>query len=366
MKLSRLIQVSVKELIQLRRDRVTLALIVGIPVIQILLFGYAIDTDVRHLPTAVVDESGTRESRDLVVRFRNTTYFDPVAVSPDYTLAHSLLMSEKVGVALIIPEDYARRLNRQEEAEIQVILDASDPMTVSSAMDAASSLVAAESARLSGIEPRVTLSRRAWYNPDLSSSRYIVPGLVAVILTLTLVLMTVLSVTRENERGTMEMIITTPVQKVEFLVGKLVPYFFIGYFELTLVLLIARFIFEVPVRGSLPALYLISSVFITANLAMGLLLSTLAKNQLQAMQMAFFFFLPTILLSGFMFPVSAMPAPAQWVAEVIPATHYLKMVRGTLLKAFPAETLLPHLWPQVIFLIVVMSLALLRFRKRLA
>jgi len=355
-----------KEFIQLRRDRVTLAMIVGIPVVQILLFGYAIDTDVRHLPTAVVDASGSRESRDLVAHFRNTTYFDPVAVSPDEALAKSLLLGEKVGVALVIPVDYAKRIRREEPAEIQLILDASDPLTVSSAMDAAANVTLNESFALAGSQPRLTLARRAWYNPDLASSRYIVPGLLAVILTLTLVLMTVLSITRENERGTMEMIITTPVRKMELLLGKLLPYFFIAYFEFTLVLLIARLVFDVPIHGSLPALYLFSSVFIMANLATGLLLSTLARNQLQAMQMAFFFFLPTILLSGFMFPLAAMPKPIRFVAQVIPATHYLRMVRATLLKGMPPHELLPRLWPQVVFLVVVLSLALLRFRKRLA
>jgi len=366
MKISRLLEVSFKEFIQLRRDRVTLAMIIGIPVFQILLFGYAIDTDVRHLPTAIVDQSGTRESRDLVAGFRNTTYFDPVAISPDEAQADAMLLDEQVGVALVIPHDYAKRIHRGETAEVQLLLDASDPLSVSSAMDAASSVVLDKSNRLSGEGPRLTMARRAWYNPDLESSRYIVPGLLAVILTLTLVLMTVLSITRENERGTMEMMITTPVRKIELLVGKMLPYFGIAYFEFTLVLLIARFIFGVPIRGNLVALYLYSSVFIMANLSTGLLLSTLARNQLQAMQMAFFFFLPTVLLSGFMFPLSAMPVPIQAVSEIIPATHYLKMVRATLLKGLPAAGLLPRLWPQVAFLVVVLSLALLRFRKRLA
>jgi len=361
-----MLQVSLKEFIQLRRDRVTLGLIIGIPIIQVLLFGYAIDTDVRHLPTAVLDASGTRESRDLIAAFRNTTYFDPVAISPDGAIAESMLLDEQVGVALVIPEDFAKRLHREEPAEVQLLLDASDPMSVTSAMDAASSVILDRSLRAAGGGPRLSLARRAWYNPDLESSRYIVPGLLAVILTLTLVLMTVLSVTREQERGTMEMLITTPVRKGELLLGKLLPYFGIAYFEFTLVLLIARFIFDIPIRGNLAALYAYSSVFIMANLAIGLFISTLAKNQLQAMQMAFFFFLPTILLSGFMFPLSAMPKPVQFVARLIPATHYLKMVRGTLLKGLPMELLLPRLWPQVVFLVVVLTLALLRFRKRLA
>ncbi|MBI3450659.1 MAG: ABC transporter permease [Acidobacteria bacterium] len=366
MSLTRLLHVSRKEFIQLRRDRVTLALIIGIPIVQILLFGYAIDTDVRHLPTAIADASGTRESRDLVARFRNTTYFDPIATAPDESVARSMLLREEVGVAIVIPHDYARRVHREEPAEVQVLLDASDPMSVSAAMDAASAVALDQSLRLSGEAPRVTLARRAWYNPDLESSRYIVPGLLAVILTLTLVLMTVLSVTREQERGTMEMIITTPVGKVEFLFGKLLPYLGIAYFELTIVLAIARFVFAVPIHGSVAALYLFSSVFIVANLATGLLLSTLAKNQLQAMQMAFFFFLPTVLLSGFMFPLSAMPRPIQLVSRVIPATHYLRMVRAMLLKGLPAEAVVPRLWPQLAFLVVVLALAVARFRKRLA
>jgi ABC-2 type transport system permease protein len=361
-----MLQVSLKEFIQLRRDRVTLGLIIGIPVFQILLFGYAIDTDVRHLPTAVVDASGTRESRDLIAAFRNTTYFDPIAISPDGALADSMLLGERVSVALVIPEDYAKRLHREEPTAVQLLLDASDPLSVSSAMDAASSVTLDQSLRAAGIRPRVSLARRAWYNPDLESSRYIVPGLLAVILTLTLVLMTVLSVTREQERGTMEMIITTPVRKVELILGKILPYFFIAYFEFTLVLLIARFVFDVPIRGDITALYAYSSVFIMANLATGLLISTIAKNQLQAMQMAFFFFLPTILLSGFMFPLAAMPRPVRIVAAIIPATHYLRMVRGTLLKGLPTASLLPRLGPQVLFLVVVLTLALLRFRKRLA
>jgi len=366
MSLSRLRHVSRKEFIQLRRDRVTLGLIVGIPIVQMLLFGYAIDTDVRHLPTAVADASGTRESREFVARLRNTTYFDPVATAPDASVASSMLLREEADVAIVIPHDFARRIQRDEPAEVQVLLDASDPLSVSAAMDAASAVALDQSIRLSGEPPRVTVARRAWYNPDLESSRYIVPGLLAVILTLTLVLMTVLSVTREQERGTMEMIITTPVAKREFLFGKLLPYFGIAYFELTVVLLISRFIFAVPIHGSVAALYLFSSVFILANLATGLLLSTLAKNQLQAMQMAFFFFLPTILLSGFMFPLSAMPRPVQFVSRVIPATHYLRMVRGLLLKGLPAEAVAPRLWPQLAFLVVVLTLAIARFSKRLA
>jgi ABC-2 type transport system permease protein len=257
---------------------------------------------------------------------------------------------------------------------VRLVLDGSDPQTVASATNTAASLIAARSGRLliermaaSGLAPYepIRLEPSTWYNPDLRTAIYIVPGLVGVILTMTMVMLTAMAIARERERGTLEQLIVSPVKSVELIIGKILPFIVIGYLQMTLILLLGRFVFDVPVVGSLPLLYLLSLLFIAANLALGLFFSTLAQTQQQAMQMSFFFILPNILLSGFMFPFEAMPQPAQWIAEALPLTHFLRVVRGIVLRGAGLDDLTQEAWQMAAILGVLVLLASLRFRKKL-
>jgi ABC-2 type transport system permease protein len=368
-----------KELRQLRRDRMTIAMMVVIPLMQLMLFGYAINTDVRHMPTIIYDQDHSAESRDLYRSLEATGFYDILGEVRDYEEIEGALRSGTAKVALVIPSRYASNIKRGRRTTVQLIVDGSDPQTVASATNTAAALIAARSSELAlakvsaggggsahgRVEP-ISIEPNTWYNPDLRTAVYIVPGLIGVILTMTMVMLTAMAIARERERGTLEQLIVSPVKNVELVVGKILPYVIIGYVQITLILLAGRVIFAVPFLGSGVLLYALSFVFIAANLALGLFFSTIAKTQQQAMQMSFFFLLPNILLSGFMFPFEAMPKPAQWLSQALPLTHFLRIVRGITLKGSGFRDAAPELlWLTGILLLLVM-MASLRFSKKIA
>jgi ABC-2 type transport system permease protein len=371
----RLLAVAHKELLQLRRDRMTLGMMVGIPVMQLLLFGYAINTDVRHIATVVYDQDQSKESRDLLRRMEATGFYDFVGAVRDYGEIARALRANRAHVALVVPPRFGERLRAGGSVRVQLVVDGSDPQTVASAENTAASLTATRSLEIlserlaraaapSSVAP-VSLEPTTWYNPELKTAIYVVPGLVGVILTMTMTMLTAMAIARERERGTLEQLIVSPVRRIELIVGKIVPYIGIGYVQMSLVLLFGHLVFHVPIQGSLPLLYLLSSVFIAANLAIGMFFSTVAQTQQQAMQMSFFFLLPNILLSGFMFPFEAMPVPAQWLSQALPLTHFLRIVRGITLKgAAFGDISLELLWLGVILCVLVL-LSSGRFRKKL-
>jgi ABC-2 type transport system permease protein len=358
-----------KELIQMVRDRLTLAIMIWIPVVQLLMFGYAIQTDVRHIPTIVLDESRTPESRDLIAAFQNTGSFRIIGQVDGRSALDAAIASGRAQAGIIVPDDYPRRLQRGVTATVQVIVDASDPLSSQSALAAAGGVGQARSlAILTGAGQRaipVDIRVRPRYNPGLRSPNYIVPGLVGVILTLTLVLVTAMAIVRERERGTLEQLIVTPISRTELMLGKIIPYIGVGIIQMTAVLTLGRFVFDVPLSGSLVLLYAISLIFVVASLSFGLFISTLVKSQQQAMQLSFFFVMPNILLSGFMFPRAAMPRLFQWIGLMLPLTHYLEVLRGILLKGVGLESL----WPQTValagFAVGLIFLAVRRFHKTL-
>jgi ABC transporter DrrB family efflux protein len=371
---TRALVIAWKELLQLRRDRMTLAMMVMLPLLQLMLFGYAINTDVRHMPTVVYDQDQSRASRELQRSLVATGYYDVIGHVAGYGEIERSLREGAARVALVIPVDYAKDLARGTTASLQLIVDGSDPQTVASATNTAASLVNARALelmvqRLSVGNPGALVPLRiepnTWYNPDLRTAVYVVPGLIGVILTMTMVMLTAMAIARERERGTLEQLIVSPVKPVELVLGKILPFIVIGYVQMTLILLAGRLLFRVPLQGSLGLLYVLAFVFIAANLALGLFFSTLAKTQQQAMQMSFFFLLPNILLSGFMFPFEGMPKPAQFMAQGLPLTHFLRIVRTITLKGGGfVDVRLELLWLAAI-LGALIVLASLRFRKKL-
>ncbi len=365
-----------KELLQLRRDRMTLAMMVVLPVLQLLLFGYAINTDVRHIPLVVYDQDQSAQSRDLARSLVATGFYDLAGEVRSYDEIERAMRTGSAKVALVVPPKFASDLQKGTPAQVQLVVDGSDPQTVASATNTAASLVTARAmtmmlARIArstgGVATAVPLSLEpaTWYNPELRTAVFIVPGLIGVLLTMTMVMLTAMALARERERGTMEQLIVSPVKPVEIVVGKIIPYVGIGYVQMTLILLAGWFVFQVPVIGSLPLLYALAFVFIAANLAVGLFFSTIARTQQQAMQMSFFFLLPNILLSGFMFPWEAMPRPAQMLSQALPLTHFLRIVRGIVLKGSSFQDLRTELLQLVVILTVLVTFASLRFRKKL-
>lgn len=369
MNLRRLWAIMLKELRQLRRDRITLAMIVGIPVMQLLLFGYAINLNLRHLDAGVADQANSAASRALVQDMVATGVITPrsEAYTPDQLM--QALRRGEISVGIVVPADFERRRFDGREA-VQVLVDGSDTVVQSAAIQLAQ--VPLDTRPTSNTRPlregsiaSGPISVTSFYNPQRRSAVNIVPGLIGVILTMTLVMFTAVAVVRERERGNMELLIATPVSRSELMVGKVLPYAAIGLLQTTLVLVLGTWLFQVPIRGSLLDIYLAAVLLVMANLALGLLISTRARSQFQAMQMTLFLFLPSILLSGFMFPFAGMPRPVQWLAEVLPLTHFLRLVRGIMLRGAP----LWELWPDALalpaFIGVMMTLAILRFRKRL-
>jgi len=351
----------------MRRDRMTFAMMIGIPVIQLLLFGYAINTNPRALPTAVLAGDAGPYVRSLMTALHYSGYFKIVAQPGSEKEASSLLNSGRVQFVITIPSDFERQLMRGEKPALLVEADATDPIATGSAL-AVLPEVAAAVARDQGISvraPPFSIIVHKRYNPEGETRYNIVPGLMGVILTMTMVMITAVAITRERERGTMEYLLSTSVRPAELMFGKIVPYILVGYIQITLILLAAILFFHVPVFGSIALLYGMASVFILANLCMGITFSTLAGNQMQALQMSFFFFLPSILLSGFMFPFRGMPDWAQAIGEVLPLTHFLRLVRGIMLKGNGFSMAWEHLWPIAVFALIALVVALKRFHETL-
>ena len=374
MNLRRLFSIVVKELRQLRRDRVTLAMIVGIPVMQLVLFGYAINLNLRGLSAAIADEAGTAGSRALVMDMLATGVIRPVAVARTPQELMTLLQRGHISVGIAIPPDFERRRIDGREA-VQVLVDGSDTVVQSAALQLAqtpldsSDAAAAKASTQRQFGPDQVVPNQisvvAFYNPERRSAINIVPGLIGVILTMTMVLFTGVSIVRERERGNMELLIATPLSRSELMVGKVLPYAAIGLIQTTVVLALGVWLFQVPVRGSVFDVYIAAVLLILANLTLGLLISTKAQSQFQAMQMTFFVFLPSILLSGFMVPFAGMPTVIQWLAEVLPLTHFLRIIRGVMLRGAHLFELWPDVLALLAFTAVMMTLAILRFRKRL-
>ncbi|MFC1777304.1 ABC transporter permease [Pseudomonadota bacterium] len=361
--LQRILAVVRKEVRQLRRDRLTFGMIVGIPVIQLLMFGYAINMDVRNLEAAVADLSATSASRQIVMDMSQTQIIDVVKqVSSASELEH-LMRQGKISVGIYIPPDFDRRLHQADRSAMQLLVDGSDTVVQGAAAQLAQ---VAQQSRTSPYNDRPpVMELRTYYNPERRSPVNTVPGLIGVILTMTMILFTAVAIVRERERGNLEMLITTPVKTPELMLAKITPYVFIGLIQVSLVLLLGHLLFQVPMAGSLLDTYIITLVFIVANLALGLLISTLVSTQFQAMQLSFFVLLPSILLSGFMFPFAGMPRPAQIIAEALPLTHFIRLIRGVMLRGASLQELAGELYILGGFIVVLMTLAIMRFSKRL-
>jgi ABC-2 type transport system permease protein len=371
--LQRFWAVVLKEFIQMRRDRLTFGMMVGIPMVQLILFGYAINSNPKHLPTAIYAADNSPFSRTIVWALRNSSYFDLTREAHSAAEIQNWLAEGKVQFAVTVPVDFSRKLLRGEKPELLLEADATDPSAVGFAQAAVSQLattvinrdLTGPLTRLRASAPPFNLVTHQHYNPESISQYNIVPGLIGVMLTMTMIIITGLAITRERERGTMENLLSTPVHPGEVIVGKIVPYIMVGYVQVTLVLLAAKFLFDVPFIGSVPLLVALTFLFIVANLAVGITFSTIAKNQLQAVQMAFFFFLPSLLLSGYMFPFRGMPGWAQDLGECLPLTHFLRIVRGILLKGNGLAECVPDLWPIALFVAVMLAIAVKRYRQTL-
>lgn len=361
-----------KEFIQIRRDRRTLAMVLLMPLFQLLIFGYAIATDVRNVSTAIWDSSRTPESRALISSFEQSGYFTIRYLAESYADMTRLIDSGRAKVGLVIPADYATQLQRNETATVQLLLDGSDPSISIQTLAGANLIAQAKTIEIvgerfgsRGLQLPLELRPRVWYNPDMESVIFNVPGLVGIILQMLTTLLTAFAIVRERELGTMEQLIVTPIRPLELIIGKLLPYIAIAYADVILVLATAMLFFGMPMRGSLPLLLALCSVFLMFSLGIGLLISTVSSSQFQAMQMSFMTLLPTILLSGFIFPIEAMPIGAQWLSAVVPLTYFLRIVRGIVLKGVGIE----YLWTDVAVLAAIGSITLLasaaRLRQRL-
>ncbi len=362
-----------KEFIQMRRDRLTFAMMFGIPIIQLILFGYAINTDPKHLPMAILSTDNSQFIRSFAHALEQSQYFTVVDQFEHEEEARQALARGDVQFVLNLPSDFSQRLVRGERPPMLLEVDATDPSAVSSAVQVVNDVARSAFDRdLEGPLQKLTaqpgpaeLRIHLMYNPDRLTQYNIVPGLMGVVLTMTMVVITALAVTRERERGTMESLLATPAIPIEVMTGKIIPYIVVGYVQVTVILLAARVLFQVPMVGNLGLLYLGALCFIAATLAVGITISTLATNQLQAMQMSFFFFLPSLLLSGFMFPFRGMPEWAQTLGETLPLTHFLRVLRGIMLKGNGFADSWPDLWPILAFGVVVMAFGAMRYRKTL-
>jgi ABC-2 type transport system permease protein len=361
--LSRLFAITKKEVRQMRRDRLTFGMIVGIPVIQMLLFGYAINTDVRNLRTAIVDQANTHLSRQFVEELRETQVVSIVARADTPAQLEEFMRMGEISVGVVIPADFGRRVMDPDRPAVHLLVDGSDP-TISGVANQLRVMPILFDTRPME-PPGNNVEVRPYYNPEGRTPVNIIPGLMGVILTLTMMLFTAVAIVRERERGNLELLINTPVSSAELMIGKVLPYIVIGMIQLALILVVGDALFQVPMRGSVVDLYFAAGAFIAANLALGLLISTVAKTQFQAMQMTFFVLLPSILLSGFVFPFDGMPRFAQILGEILPVTHFIRLTRGIMLRDAALMELYPELIALGIFTVVAMTLAGLRFTKRL-
>jgi ABC-2 type transport system permease protein len=357
--ITRLFAVIVKELRQLRRDRLTFGMILGIPTLQLLLFGYAINLDIRHIDAAIVDQAQTVHSREIVAALNATgiLHLRSVATTPEQL--NVLLRKGRINIGIVLPSDLERRLETRDRPALQVMVDGSDQTVQSAARQLAAMPLPGVRSNYQGVEVV------NFYNPERRAPVNTVPGLIGVILTMTLVMFTAIALVRERERGNMEMLIATPVSPWELTLGKVLPFVAIGLIQVTVVLLLGKIVFSVPVRGQLIEVYVAALLFIMANLSLGILLSTLAKSQFQAMQLAFFVFLPQILLSGFMFPYAGMPPAAQWISEMLPMTHFIRLIRGIMLRGAGLSDLPMDMLALAIIATVLLVISTLRISKRL-
>lgn len=371
----RLGAIIIKEFVQLARDRRTLAMVLLMPVMQLLLFGYAITTEVERLPTIVLDQSRSQESRTLLQRFVNSRFFDIRAEAQDLSAVERAIARGAMRVGIVIPPDFDDAMQAGRTAQVQVLVDASDPLVARSALSTAEAIgqvgsleivtrrLAEAGAPVRGVPLEVRT--RAWYNPDMRSVNFMVPGLLAVILSMLTLMLTAIAIVRERELGTLEQLVATPIRKSELMLGKILPYVVLGYLDITLALLIGVLWFRVPIHGSLLLLYALTLVFYMATLGQGILISTVSRTQRQAMQAAFFVFLPTLLLSGFMFPREGMPVVIQWIGYVIPLTYFLVIVRGIILKGVGLPELMSQIVPLAVLGAIFFTVSVGRFQKRL-
>jgi ABC-2 type transport system permease protein len=369
----RFLAILIKEFRQVRRDRLTFGMMVGVPIIQLILFGFAINSDPKHLPMALIDADRSEFSRSFVAGLENSSYFEITQRAAGEKDGDEMLAKGVVQFVLTIPPGFSRKLIRGEQPVMLLAADATDPAATGNALAALAGIGQRAIGRelvgpLSNLKPaaepfEIRVQRR--YNPEGLTRYNVVPGLIGVILTMTMVMMTALAMTRERERGTMENLLATPALPIEVMIGKIVPYILIGYVQVIVILIAARLLFDVPMVGSLALLSAVLIVFIAANLAVGFTFSTIARNQLQAMQLTFFFFLPSMLLTGFMFPFRGMPEWAQTIGEALPLTHFLRIVRGILLKGNGIGEVATHLWPIALFMLVAGIVALKRYRQTL-
>jgi ABC-2 type transport system permease protein len=363
----------VKEFVQMRRDRLTFGMMIGIPLVQLILFGLVINSDPKHLPTAVVLADRGMQGRTLLYGIQNSGYFELVRLVGTESEGHDLLARGEVQFVINIPVNFTRDLLRGDQPAVLVEADATDPAATSNAIGSLNRVLTTALlndlkgplAFLAASAAPIDLRIHPHYNPEAITQYNIVPGLMGVVLTMTMVVITGLAITRERERGTMENLLSMPTRPIEVMIGKIVPYILVGYIQLSLILLASRFLFHVPMVGSVGLLLAVALLFIAANLAVGLTFSTVAQNQLQAMQMSFFFFLPSLLLSGFMFPFRGMPSWAQVIGEIFPLTHFLRIVRGILLKGNGLEDIAQQMWQISLFTVVVLTIGVMRYRQTL-
>lgn len=371
--LSRWWSIVLKEFLQLMRDRVTLRMITMIPIMQMLLFGYAINSDPKQMPTAIIAADHSEFTRTFIAAMKASDYFDIVAELPNEEAGRAALAQGKVLFVLNIPANFTRDLLRGQRPALLVEADATDPTATAMALGALPQLVQSVSvkdlkgplAKFSGGAPAFDVQVHRLYNPEGISQYNVVPGLMGVVLSMTLVMMTGLAMTRERERGTMENLLATPVTPIEVITGKIMPYIAIGLLQSSIILLGARFMFHVPFAGSIIAIYLAALLFIAASLTVGITLSSIAQNQLQAMQLTIFYFLPNMLLSGFMFPFQGMPKWAQFIGNLLPLTYFNRLIRGILLKGNGLADLWPSIWPLLLFTVLVMGIAVRFYRRTL-
>ena len=362
-----------KEFIQMRRDRLTFIMMMGIPLLQLILFGFAINVNPRHLPADIIMGDNGPQGRTLLYAFKNTSYFDFVRLLKTEAEGRDALARGEAQFVINIPENFSRDLLRGDRPSILIEADATDPSATGYALSSVNALLTTALqndlkgplAYLNGATGPFDLQVHSLYNPEINTQYNIVPGLMGVILTMTMIMITGLAITRERERGTMENLLSMPTRPLEVLVGKITPYIIVGYIQLGLILFMAYFLFGVPILGSVPLLLAAAFVFIAANLALGIMFSTIAQNQLQAMQMAFFVFLPSILLSGYLFPFRGMPVWAQAIGEVLPLTHFLRIARGILLKGNGLWDIIPEIWPIALFAVIALTIGVKRYRQTL-
>lgn len=355
----------------MRRDKMTLGLVFMIPLVQLLLFGFAIQTEVKHIPTVVFDQSLTAESRELLEAFSASGYFDVEYVVNQYSDVNKMIDSGKAKVGIVFPPDFATSVNRGVSASVQVLVDASDNMVANQAIAIANSIGLIKSQeilaqKVNFLSPPYDIRVRPWYNPDGITAFYMVPAILGVVVTMTMVLLTAMGIVRERERGTLEQLMVTPIKPLELMLGKILPYIVLGYLQITVALIIGVTVFGVPIRGSLLELYLLTLFFITASLGLGILISNVAKTQMQAMQMGFFVMLPSIMLSGFMFPRDAMPRLIYYISNLIPLTYYLDIIRGIVLKGIGFPYLVGQVISLLVFSVVLLIASTLKFKKKIA